>query len=445
MAARHPIHSVNGRLASHAGTVQMDLLGHADALANKAEATVTKAWNQLWRSLPEDRPWEAPAIAHRVFTQLYRDLAGELAHGLGNLATWSHSRSSKYLADTVPIPYLNMAMAPHLQLAGAMESFTEASPGLASLTRAGIDIATADLVHAQDLGDDTRAREIFQAILFPAPPLERVQRIIFGGAGGVPWTQRLASETRLAAPDVIANILAAGFSAGMGPRQIAQQLEPVVSGVSATARRIARTEGMRVAHAIQWENNQAIASMTLGHQVHAQLDQNTRPAHAARNGRIYYVNPKPGQRGLDEMPHPPIEADGEVAHNCRCWMSVVLAPPPHIVNNPASMDLFQKHAAKAIPDPHVYGQWFLKAPEYIRRKAVGTARYTAAVAKTGNDNPSWSYFWSPSKNRLLTAREIKSERPKEFAKRVEKVRKQQARQQMDLAKVATYGFLQQPA
>ena len=71
-----------------------------------------------------------------------------------------------------------------------------------------------------------------------------------------------------------------------------------------------------MAHLIQWENNKAIASLTLGHQVHAQLDQNTRPAHRIRNGNIYYANPEPGQKGLDEMPHPPMEADGSVAFNC---------------------------------------------------------------------------------------------------------------------------------
>ena len=126
--------------------------------------------------------------------------------------------------------------------------------------------------------------------------------------------------------------------------------------------------------------------------------------------------------------------------NCRCWTSVVLAPPARITSNPESMKLFSDHAAKAIPDPHVYGQWFAQAPEYIRRKAVGSARYSAAKHVMGRD-PDWAHFWSPAKNRLLTAKEIVREEPRKMAKRLEKVRKQEMRQRADLAKVATYGFL----
>jgi SPP1 gp7 family putative phage head morphogenesis protein len=436
MPRRHPLHSVNGRLASHAGTVQMDLLGHADALANTAETAIRHAWNELWKLLKDAETLNVYAVAQRHFQQLFAVLVNDLGHGLSNLATWSHNRTAGYLADTIPLPYLHVALAPKI----LAQAFTEASPGLVSFARADIDLATADLISAHEIGDDAKAREIFQAILFPAPPLQRLQQIIYSGAGGAPWTERLRSETKLAAPDAIANILAAGFAAGLGPRAIAQQLQPVVGDVSATARRIARTEGMRVAHAIQWEANQAIASMTLGHQVHAQLDQNTRPLHRIRNGNIYYADPKPGQRGYDEMPHPPMEADGTVAHNCRCWTSVVLAPPSRITSNPESMKLFDDHAAKAIPDPHVYGQWFAQAPEYLRRKAVGTARYSAAKEVMGRD-PDWAHFWSPSKNRLLTAKEIAREEPKKLAKRLEKVRKQEARQRADLAKMATYGFL----
>ena len=442
---RHPIHSVNGRIASQAGTVQMDLLGHADALANSAEASIRKAWDELWEILKGDdvHTLNVYAIAQRHFQKLFATLVGDLSHGLHNLATWSHDKTATNLAGTVPLPYLHVALAPKLGAQAFTEDLAPTAPGLVSFVKGGIDLATADLIHAQELGDDERAREIFKAVLFPAPPLQRLQQIIYSGAGGVPWTERLRSETKLAAPDAIANILAAGFAAGFGPREIAKQLQPIVGDVSATARRIARTEGMRVAHAIQWDANQAIASMTLGHQVHAQLDQNTRPRHRARNGNIYYANPEHGQLGYDEMPHPPMEseADGSVmAFNCRCFLSAVLAPPSRITSNPESMKLFSAHAAKAIPDPHVYGQWFAQAPEYIRRKAVGSARYSAAKHVMGRD-PDWAHFWSPAKNRLLTAKEIAREEPKKMAKRLEKVRKQESRQRADLAKVATYGFL----
>ena len=167
---RHPIHSVNGRIASQAGTVQMDLLGHADALANTAEDAVRKAWDDLWELLKGDdvHTLNVYAVAHRHFQRLYGTLVGDLSHGLHNLATWSHDKTATNLAGTVPLPYLHVALAPHIGAHAFTEDVSPVAPGLVSFARAGIDLATADIIHAQVLGDDEAAREIFKAVLFPA-------------------------------------------------------------------------------------------------------------------------------------------------------------------------------------------------------------------------------------------------------------------------------------
>lgn len=61
-----------------------------------------------------------------------------------------------------------------------------------------------------------------------------------------------------------------------------------------------------------------VAVPVIGWQVLGILDDRIRPAHRERHKTIYYANPKPGQKGYDEMPNPPYEADGSLAHNCRC-------------------------------------------------------------------------------------------------------------------------------
>lgn len=56
----------------------------------------------------------------------------------------------------------------------------------------------------------------------------------------------------------------------------------------------------------------------VGFQVHGILDERIRPAHRARNGTIYYKKPRYDNLGFDQMPNPPLEADGSMAYNCRC-------------------------------------------------------------------------------------------------------------------------------
>ena len=45
-----------------------------------------------------------------------------------------------------------------------------------------------------------------------------------------------------------------------------------------------------------------LGDLVAGWQVHATLDERTRPEHAARNGTIYWLHPKAGQKGVGEMP-----------------------------------------------------------------------------------------------------------------------------------------------
>ena len=47
--------------------------------------------------------------------------------------------------------------------------------------------------------------------------------------------------------------------------------------------------------------------LIVGYQLHATHDGKVRPWHLARDGVVYYKEPKAGQKGLDKMPRPPHE------------------------------------------------------------------------------------------------------------------------------------------
>jgi SPP1 gp7 family putative phage head morphogenesis protein len=108
------------------------------------------------------------------------------------------------------------------------------------------------------------------------------------------------------------------------PTSIAREILPAVQNVQASARRIARTESLRVAAAVQMEAHAGLGSLVVGYRINATLDKNTRPEHRARDGTAYYAHPQGDQLGYDQMPRPPQESDGSMAWNCRCWLSPLI-------------------------------------------------------------------------------------------------------------------------
>ncbi len=120
---------------------------------------------------------------------------------------------------------------------------------------------------------------------------------------------------------------------GQSQQEIARAILPAVQGVRASARRIARTESLRVAGAVQMDTHEGLGDLVVGYRVMATVDKNTRAWHAKRDGTIYYADPAPGQKGYAQMPHPPEEpADPaerpagtpQMAFNCRCTLIPVL-------------------------------------------------------------------------------------------------------------------------
>ncbi len=197
---------------------------------------------------------------------------------------------------------------------------------------------------------------------------------------------------------------------------------------------------MRIAHSVQHIAWKGMGDLVIGYQIHATLDQNTRPAHAARNGTIYYADPKQGQLGYDKMPHPPLEADGSIAWNCRCHNSPVLAPDPAIADNPELLATFANASDQLIPDPVAYGDWFAQADERRRKTAVGSRRYSLVRGTLGQD-PDWAHFLDPESGELLPLATLKNEGHSDRAERVNRVRALMAHRRELIKQVQTYGFL----
>jgi SPP1 gp7 family putative phage head morphogenesis protein len=176
---------------------------------------------------------------------------------------------------------------------------------------------TARLVTRQARGRPIREElwlpdaDDYDAWIVDAPSRELI-RLLVG-----PAPDRL---TTLIDPQAAANAVYAGVSYGKDRRAIAADLRDLFGGFGQSARRVARTEGLRVATESQLAASESVAHLIAGYICHATLDSRTRPEHRKRDGTTYWRNPRPGQKGFAEMPRPPYDADGTLCYNCRCFV-----------------------------------------------------------------------------------------------------------------------------
>lgn len=304
---------LSSRLASRTGDRQDGLLAQADAAANALDRDILRVWKRLMALLKSGpHPFHVHRQALDIARAMHATLHDSLHGHLTALARTGYDQTRRILGRELPAGYLHAALRrkrPALAIRGrARESrlLEDDDP----LQRGGIDIGTT-----------------IQDLLFPPLDVRTINRFLATPIAGSTWVQDLSVATRLAPADRIADLLVSGLSRGLTPAQIARTLQPVVQGVQSSARRIARTYGMQVAHAAQQEAHEQLGDLLIGYQINALKDQWTRPWHRERSGTIYYKEPKSGQKGMAQMPHPPLEAEDpserpagapRTAWNCRC-------------------------------------------------------------------------------------------------------------------------------
>ena len=206
-------------------------------------------------------------------------------------------RTRDELAAALVAGLVRLARLPHADAARLLAK---------RIRRRGASVRTAE-----DLGPDDLAR-----LVLKPPSAERLLALV----GVAP--QRL---TRAAAPERVTAQILDGIAAGWDRHRIAREVRAAFDVLAGTARRIARTEGLRVATQTQLAVSEQIPDLVVGYKIRCVADARTRPDHLERDGTVYYREPGPGQLGFGEMPHPPLEADGSVAWNCRCWLMPIVA------------------------------------------------------------------------------------------------------------------------
>lgn len=368
---------LTARIAAHGLRRQVQALGHADALGDAAERLVHAAWLRLLAVIrTATGPHDGPRIldaACTIFAPLGGHLIGLMGQNLEALATQTHATAAEALTDRLPV---KMLAAVALRDRPIQEDEAPIFPGLITFMPDAATPFTLPITF-EALSAEAQ-KELFQKLLFPPPPLQQVRRLVYAGD----WWQRLETQTKLALPDEIAPILRRSFAAGQSIRDLARDLLPAVDGVRSTARRIARSETMRISHTIQWQADQQVDELIVGHQVFA-VDgghsPSSRPEHKKRHATIYYKQPRAGQKGMDECPHPPYEADGTLAFGCRCWLAAVFMDPDDIAAEPVR---------PGTVDPELTAEWFDEASERERQTAVGVVRYRAAKRALGR-KPRW--------------------------------------------------------
>ena len=262
---------------------QSRLLARADRSADAAERAVREIWRRLLAAIQSGGSYPVVFQAARAALRGLPSVAGAVLDDLGQVYRDAAAWSAKSV--------------------------------IRRMTRAQAENA----LRRRGLIEHRYVHDI-QKLILPPLPLEQIHAVVYQAG----WVGRVQSLTGLANPDALAARLAFGVQAGESVAKLAAEIRPLVQGVQTAARRVARTAGLWIAHEAELATYEQLGDMIEGYEIHAVLDHATRPEHRKRDGWKFYREPKGGQRGFDQMPRPPREADGSFAWNCRCWLEPIL-------------------------------------------------------------------------------------------------------------------------
>ena len=415
-------------------------LASIDRLIDKASATVVE---RLIKVVTGDQSLGNKLLQLSAASQtLTVTLQATIGQELHKFADWAHRSSTWALIGVIPRPWL-VALLP-IEARVTVETYDPPRAGTLVGGYGGLKIVYEDMQIERDpfgvpveplsqvVLTDTEKDEVLEKILFPAPSAKEVSQII----ARTGWEERFgALSKKITDNRALFSELVTGYSDGENLQQLSKRVEGLVDGIKSSAKRIARTEGMRVAERIQRRSWEPLGDIMTGAQVIAVLDERTRPEHATRNGQVYYKNPRAGQKSMSELPDLP---DGP---NCRCMSVPVLEPPEELKDDPQVREAFRTASGVAIPDPESYEQWFSQADPGRRKLAVGVARYDVVQRQLKDvRQPEWSDFVDVDGN-LLTVAQLDSESALDRVARKENVQTAIRERAKKLKEVATRGFV----
>lgn len=160
------------------------------------------------------------------------------------------------------------------------------------------------------------------------------------------WEARMNQLTRLADPRQLAEAIAQGVAAGEAPAKLAKRIRPLVGNVASAARRVARTEAIRVAHEIELEGYEQLGDMVVGYQVHALLDQVD--AAGTPGPRRTAILPEPGRGRAGHGPDAPAAPGSRRDGRAQSWTTGRGPGPPRSCRQSPSFPPARDKGARGI-------------------------------------------------------------------------------------------------
>lgn len=388
---------LTSKLAAHLGTSHIEILDYLDYEAEQAASVIDRFADDI-ATLPVAHHYIIQMHVHKLSQNLPNLVGKSVYDALLRCGERSAGSTTAALVKAIPLDYMPVRITTQEAVGGGIlkaviRTVKGAAPVIA-LTKNAI-------------------RDKFYDLLIE--PIKRtvLEKIVLGGAAAI---QRLMQTVRTTVnPQKLAQIFVDGISSGKDRRQIATDLRNELGVTRAAAKRLTRTEGARVASESNMAAYEELGDMVMGYQIHAVLDERTRPQHRIRNGTIYYKEPVGSQKSVTEMPRPPVEPDGTIAFNCRCFLSPVFRPLDNF-----DRSLFRNAEKQIIGDLITYDDWFRQATERQKRIAVGSRRYDQVTKKHG-ENASYFHFVDDNGD-LMALDELAKEKPADTNARIMRLR-----------------------
>lgn len=425
---------IDQRLAAAAHLRQIETLARVERMASRLETIVEQQFRMALRDA-QDRGLTYQQTLDEIPPKLVAAMTAEMTR----LIASTHRATVVSYASMIPRRWF-VSLVPELAILGPQALETTLEMGMGSLIEKIMRLfrrltpPSKEPVTAGRL-PDAEWLQIVREFIFPPPTAIEISTMLErpDSNTGVSWQERLRGLSKLfVSARGVLNEVVSGFAEAENISQIAKRLEPMVQGVKHSARRIARTEGMRVAEQVQRRTWDQFGDMQIGAQLIEVMDERTRPTHRLRNGTVYYKN---GTPPLSEMPDLPD------APNCRGQSVPVLRPPEGIDDDPVLKAAFANNQGDGIPDPATYDGWFKNADPQRRKLAVGVGRYRdMEKALGGSREPEWTDFID-AEGKLLPRRQLQTEAPHDRDQRKTNVQKTINDRAELLRQVSSFGFL----
>lgn len=422
--------------ASRLGIHHVTMMDQAEAAADAVDHVIARAWKQTLAVLSRDAgPRQNYVRALLAIGQMQDAVPRTLAQQFRRVYVRGRQGAGAALASALPMKILRQVSPLPAEVIKSELREDLFPGGMIEVSPEGVTSRQP----ARRKRSAKKERAIYEDLIFPGPTEDEVLGVLSPFIRPNDWQG--IGQTRRKMPQELADEIAKGIASGLTQAQLAKQLLPFYEGHKARARTVARTFSMAIAQRANQDANDKLGDLCIGFQIHATRDSHTRPHHAARDGTIYYKDPKGNQLGLDQMPRPPFEADGSLAFNCRCYLSPVLRPLEAFAEDPAKLARFETAMEKVIPDPIDYSRWFDQATEKQKVQAVGPVRYRTLKARLPAERePQYADFLDQEGGNLVPVDQLKAETPQQQQARRAEVDQLIAKRQRQIKQVARLGF-----